>query len=51
MLIKLRYHTDVNDWNFGKLSALREISLALEGSYRYYYMGKYLCPITVKTLN
>lgn len=36
-----RYHEDVNDWNFGKISALREISLALEGDYQYYYMGWY----------
>ena len=35
----IRYDEDVNDWNFGKLSALREIALALEGGYRYYYMG------------
>ena len=37
-----RYHEDVSDWNFGKLSALREISLALEGDYQYYYMGRYI---------
>lgn len=37
-----RYHEDVHDWNFGKLSALREIALSLEDGYRYYYMGKYL---------
>lgn len=29
------YHEDVGDWNFGKLSALRETALALEGGYRY----------------
>jgi len=34
-----RYHEDVHDWNFGKLSALREIALSLENGYRYYYMG------------
>lgn len=33
------YHEDVHDWNFGKLSALREIALSLEDGYRYYYMG------------
>lgn len=36
------YHEDVKDWIFGKLSALREISLALEGDYQYYYMGYYI---------
>lgn len=35
-----RYHHDVNDWKFGKLSALREIDLAVQGGYRYYYMGE-----------
>ncbi|KAL8799672.1 MAG: hypothetical protein Q9182_005711 [Xanthomendoza sp. 2 TL-2023] len=33
---------DVQDWYFGKLSALREISLAIEGGYKYYYMGFYI---------
>ncbi|KAL8904597.1 MAG: hypothetical protein Q9207_003152 [Kuettlingeria erythrocarpa] len=32
------YHQDVKDWYFGKLSALREIDLAVEGSYKFYYM-------------
>ncbi|KAL8742596.1 MAG: hypothetical protein Q9190_004950 [Brigantiaea leucoxantha] len=40
--VYLIYHEDVNDWNFGKLSALREISLAVEGGYNYYYMGFYI---------
>lgn len=40
--VYLIYHEDVNNWNFGKLSALREISLALEGDYQYYYMGYYI---------
>ena len=35
-----RYHTSVSDWNFGKLSALQEIALTLEGGYRFYYMGQ-----------
>lgn len=35
-----RYHEDVDEWNFGKLSALREIALAVENGYRYYYMGE-----------
>ncbi|KAI9770793.1 MAG: Arginyl-tRNA--protein transferase 1 [Geoglossum simile] len=36
------YHEDVSEWDFGKLSALRETSLAIEGLYRYYYMGFYI---------
>ena len=39
-LQSFRYHENVNDWNFGKLSALREIAMAVEDGYRYYYMGK-----------
>ena len=35
-----RYHESVSDWNFGKLSALREVALAIEGSYDWYYMGE-----------
>ena len=35
------YHQDVEDWKFGKLSAVREIQLAIEGGYRYYYMGTF----------
>ena len=27
-------------WEFGKLSALREIAFALEHEYPYYYMGQ-----------
>ncbi|KAJ6260215.1 hypothetical protein Dda_4439 [Drechslerella dactyloides] len=40
------YHTDFMQWNFGKLSALREISLAIEDGYNFYYMGYYIhtCP-------
>ena len=34
------YDPDFEDWQLGKLSALREIALALEVKYRYYYMGK-----------
>lgn len=41
-LTKRRYHESVENWEFGKLSALQEIALALEGGYDYYYMGKYL---------
>lgn len=40
--VYLMYHEEVNGWNFGKISALREISLALEGDYEYYYMGYYI---------
>lgn len=36
------YTQDVNQWNFGKLGALREAAMALEGGYRFYYMGKLL---------
>jgi arginyl-tRNA---protein transferase len=40
------YHSDFEKWSFGKLSALREACLALEGQYDYYYMGFYIhsCP-------
>ncbi|KAI4170367.1 MAG: hypothetical protein LQ343_004989 [Gyalolechia ehrenbergii] len=40
--VYLIYHPDVKDWYFGKLSALREIALAVEGGYHYYYMGFYI---------
>ncbi|KAF2107354.1 3-oxo-5-alpha-steroid 4-dehydrogenase-domain-containing protein [Lophiotrema nucula] len=36
------YHQDFEKWSFGKLSALTEASLALEGDYQYYYMGFYI---------
>jgi arginine-tRNA-protein transferase len=36
------YHSDFEKWSFGKLSALREATLALEGAYQYYYMGFYI---------
>ncbi|KAF2866165.1 arginine-tRNA-protein transferase [Massariosphaeria phaeospora] len=36
------YHSDFEKWSFGKLSALRETVLALEGGYKYYYMGYYI---------
>jgi arginine-tRNA-protein transferase len=35
------YDPDFEEWQLGKLSALREIALALEGQYRYYYMGQH----------
>jgi hypothetical protein len=36
------YHSDFEKWSFGKLSAMREIALTLEGGYQYYYMGYYI---------
>jgi arginine-tRNA-protein transferase len=36
------YHSDFEQWHFGKLSALRETALTLEGGYEYYYMGYYI---------
>ncbi|KAF3933318.1 hypothetical protein ABW19_dt0201447 [Dactylella cylindrospora] len=40
------YHKDIEKWCPGKLSALRETALAVEGGYKYYYMGYYIhsCP-------
>jgi len=32
----------VSDWKFGKFTAMREIALALEGGYDFYYMGFYI---------
>ena len=40
--VYMLYHSDFEEWQFGKLSALREIALTLEGSYEYYYMGYYI---------
>ncbi|KAK3387126.1 arginine-tRNA-protein transferase [Podospora didyma] len=36
------YHESVHSFNPGKLGALREIALALEGGYRYWYSGFYI---------
>lgn len=36
------YHSDFEQWHFGKLSAIREAALALKGGYQYYYMGYYI---------
>ncbi len=44
----LSYHDDVNDWQFGKLSAMREILLAIEDGYKYYYMGSTMGDMTFK---
>jgi arginine-tRNA-protein transferase len=36
------YHSDFEKYNFGKLSAVREAMLTLQGGYQYYYMGFYI---------
>ncbi|KAI9934985.1 Arginyl-tRNA--protein transferase 1 [Aspergillus wentii] len=36
------YDPDYEAWEFGKISALREIALTIEGAYKYYYMGYYI---------
>ncbi|KAL2825153.1 arginine-tRNA-protein transferase [Aspergillus cavernicola] len=36
------YDPDYEHWEFGKLSAMREIALAVEDGYQYYYMGYYI---------
>lgn len=33
------YDPEWEDWELGKLSALREVALTREGHYQYYYMG------------
>ncbi|KAI0910241.1 arginine-tRNA-protein transferase [Ustulina deusta] len=40
------YHESIRNWSPGKLGALREIALALEGGYRWWYPGFYIhtCP-------
>lgn len=40
--VYMLYHSDYEQWQFGKLSALREAALAIEGGYQYYYMGYYI---------
>jgi hypothetical protein len=35
------YDPDFEEWQLGKLSALREIALAFEGQYKWYYMGQH----------
>jgi arginine-tRNA-protein transferase len=40
--VYMLYHSDYEKWQFGKLSALREAALAIEGGYQYYYMGYYI---------
>ncbi|KAI9832338.1 MAG: Arginyl-tRNA--protein transferase 1 [Phylliscum demangeonii] len=36
------YHQSVSTWSLGKVGALQEAALAVEGGYRYYYMGFYI---------
>ncbi len=38
------YDPDYEHWEFGKLSAMREIALAIEEGYGYYYMGSHTRP-------
>jgi arginine-tRNA-protein transferase len=40
--VYLFYDPDFQQFEFGKLSALREIALAIEGQYKFYYMGFYI---------
>jgi arginine-tRNA-protein transferase len=44
--VYLFYHESIHTFSPGKLSALREISLAIEKGYRYWYPGFYIhgCP-------
>ncbi|EDN10132.1 conserved hypothetical protein [Histoplasma mississippiense (nom. inval.)] len=44
--VYLFYDPEYSDYEFGKISALREIALTSEGNYQYYYMGFYIhsCP-------
>ncbi|OAL23227.1 hypothetical protein AYO22_06277 [Fonsecaea multimorphosa] len=43
--VYLFYDPEYEPWDLGKMSALREILLAKEAGYEYYYMGmlRYLC--------
>jgi hypothetical protein len=47
-LITSSYDPEFGDWELGKLSALREIALAIESDYQYYYMG--MCQRFVRPL-
>jgi arginyl-tRNA---protein transferase len=44
------YDPEFGDWEFGKLSALREIAFALEEGYKYYYMGMPCLAIVLRTI-
>lgn len=45
------YDPEFGDWEFGKLSALREIAFALEEGYKYYYMGMPCLAIVLCTIH
>lgn len=38
------YDPEYEQWEFGKLSAMREIAFCLENDYPYYYMGRFSMP-------
>ena len=40
--VYLFYDPDYAHWDWGKISALQEIALTIEGGYDYYYMGFYI---------
>ena len=40
--VYLFYNPDYAQWDWGKISALQEIALAIEGAYNHYYMGYYI---------
>ena len=42
--IYFRYNGDMNDWDFGKISAMHEIAFALKCGYTYYTMGSFNMP-------
>ncbi|EAS34081.3 arginine-tRNA-protein transferase 1 [Coccidioides immitis RS] len=44
--VYIYYDPQYEHWEIGKLSAMREIALAIEGHHQYYYMGYYIhsCP-------
>ncbi len=45
--VYLIYDPGFGQWEFGKLSALREISMTIEGGYQFYYMGQELSLLRV----
>ena len=49
-LIDSSYDPEYEEWEFGKLSALREIAFAQENGYPYYYMGLCLFDKVSRTL-
>lgn len=40
--VYLFYDPEYSEWDWGKISALQEIALTIEGGYQYYYMGYYI---------